>query len=507
MNKIACFNGSRFFGCEVFQPGSRTDDPDALLFFVPYLDKLPLPRNRTNIWGILHNESPTTKVLFMYEETLNLFNFSATVSRYSDVPLPLMPLRGLEYVTSARYFVSTSMKNYMLTEFAPVMYLQSNCDTSTERDAYVEELMKYIQIDSYGYCLNNKELSWIKRGTSYDIYDDKLMNFIAKYKFVVAIENGVCNDYISEKLWRAIEVGVVPIYYGSPLIRDWLPNNKSAILLEDYPTPKLLSQHLHYLLQNDTAYEEYLEHKTKKLISNEKLIEELTARPYQTDFEAATNKFECFICEKLHTKDSNSVNIVTKKHYNCPLPSSALTLAVNPANDWLQRLDEAKAVIDELYEDIRKAYVNTVDQKRFAINLQIGPETDPRDDIALHVNFNFAEMHVIRNSLEGGEWGMCESYGGMPLEQGAPFDITIVCEIECFRVECNGYHFCDFVHRVPGLIGYIAIDGDVVIHMFGVDNLDHPASGATTDPAGYPVCPNIERQSSAAAARGPPRSV
>lgn len=50
------------------------------------------------------------------------------------------------------------MKNERLDKLAPVLYLQSSCDTPIDRDKYVQELMKYVKIDSYGVCLNNKEI-------------------------------------------------------------------------------------------------------------------------------------------------------------------------------------------------------------------------------------------------------------------------------------------------------------------------------------------------------------
>ena len=46
----------------------------------------------------------------------------------------------------------------------------------------------------------------------------------ARYKFVVAVENAVCPDYVTEKLWRALEVGAVPIYHGAPNVREILPH-------------------------------------------------------------------------------------------------------------------------------------------------------------------------------------------------------------------------------------------------------------------------------------------
>ena len=37
---------------------------------------------------------------------------------------------------------------------------------------------------------------------------------ISKYKFMLTLENAVCPDYITEKLWRALQLGVIPIYLG-----------------------------------------------------------------------------------------------------------------------------------------------------------------------------------------------------------------------------------------------------------------------------------------------------
>lgn len=42
--------------------------------------------------------------------------------------------------------------------------------------------------------------------------------FITRYKFVIAYENSVCTDYITEKIWRPLALGIVPIYFGAPNI-------------------------------------------------------------------------------------------------------------------------------------------------------------------------------------------------------------------------------------------------------------------------------------------------
>ncbi|XP_049884477.1 alpha-(1,3)-fucosyltransferase B-like [Pectinophora gossypiella] len=363
--RITCTSGLSTFVCEVFKLQTAPENPNAYLFYGPDVHYFPLPRNSSVLWGLLHDESPANRLEFVYEEGLRLFNFSSTFSRFSDVPMPLMKSRGLDALTSRKYFIKTPDKNAALSDIAPVIYMQSDCYSMSERDAYVAQLMGYISIDSYGECLRNKVLPLgdiYKGAPNYlqHLYEDDLLNFISRYKFMIALENAVCNDYVTEKLWRALEVGVVPIYYGSPLIRDWLPNNKSAILLEDFPTPELLNQHLHYLLKNDTAYEEYLEHKTLGRISNQKLLDDMKARSYQIDLAGTAFKFECLICEKLYNNE-NAVNMVTKKHYDCPMgPFSDLAQVPNHTRTWKRLYDDAKYNVHSLVKEID----NPVDGRR-----------------------------------------------------------------------------------------------------------------------------------------------
>lgn len=317
------------------------------------LEKLPLPRQYQNIiWSLFHEESPKNLPEASHAELISLFNYSCTFSRHSDFPIPLQGMIGsLNDIVSKQYFVETATKNSLLNKISPIIYLQSDCNSTTERDEYVKKLMEFISVDSYGLCLKNKELPLkFKVNFLNRLADGEILKFVARYKFVIAIENGVCDDYITEKLWRAILVGSVPIYFGSPTVRDWLPNDKSAILLEDYPTPELLSEHLNKLMLNDNLYEEYLEHKTKGIISNNRLFTEAKERPFQTNFQDIFEKFECFICKKLHDMKKKSIKgSVNKSHYNCPKPVSALTLKVNPNSIWVAMYEESKRRAKTVY--------------------------------------------------------------------------------------------------------------------------------------------------------------
>jgi alpha-1,3-fucosyltransferase 10 len=50
------------------------------------------------------------------------------------------------------------------------------------------------------------------------MHHDDFWQLLSKYKFAIAFENAVCEDYITEKLWRPLILGTIPIYYGSPSV-------------------------------------------------------------------------------------------------------------------------------------------------------------------------------------------------------------------------------------------------------------------------------------------------
>ena len=100
---------------------------------------------------------------------------------------------------------------------------------------------------------------------------------MAKYKFIISIENAVCEDYVTEKLWRTLKVGAVPIYLGASNIEEYLPNKKSAVLVKNFNSVEDVANHVKLLHSDETLYKSYLSHKlahnrdTSSLITNQLL--------------------------------------------------------------------------------------------------------------------------------------------------------------------------------------------------------------------------------------------
>lgn len=278
-----------------------------LIFFFLFLgtdfniESLPLPRKAHHDWALFHEESPKNNYKLFHKPVITLFNYTATFSRHSHLPLTTQYLESIDVLKSRRYLVPLPSKNNLRKKLAPLVYVQSDCDPPSDRDSYVRELMSYIEVDSYGECLRNKDLPQSLRNPA-AMDTDAFYKIIAQYKFILAFENAVCDDYITEKFWRPLKLGVVPVYYGSPSIKDWLPNNRSAILVSEFSHPKQLASYIRQLDYDDKQYEAYIQWKLKGEISNPRLLKALRERTWGVQDIHQDNyidAFECMVCNKV----------------------------------------------------------------------------------------------------------------------------------------------------------------------------------------------------------------
>lgn len=266
------------------------------------VESLPLPRQEHHHWALFHEESPKNNYKLFHEPVITLFNHTATFSRHSHLPLVTQYLESLDALTSHSHLVPLAKKNQLRAEgLAPVVYVQSDCDPPSDRDVYVAELMRYIPVDSYGQCLHNRDLPvHLRDSTAMD--EEGFYNVLARYKFILAFENAPCDDYITEKLWRPLKLGVIPVYYGASNVQQWLPSNRSAVVVNPDAPPKRLAEYLKRLDENDEEYLTYLEWKHKQEITNEGLVSEMKHRAWGVQDLTQSNyidAFECMVCSRV----------------------------------------------------------------------------------------------------------------------------------------------------------------------------------------------------------------
>ena len=247
------------------------------------------------------------------------------------------------------------------------MYVQGDCYTPSDRESYVKELMNQIEIDSYGRCLNNRKMPDDIDGF-HKLHSPEYYKFLAQYKFNIAFENAICNDYMTEKLFRPFEVGAVPIVLGSAVAKDWMPNKKSAIFVTDFKDPKELAQFLNYLNNNDEEYQKYLEYKNPDKITNRFLLKALEARPWRIQGEWDKMNFghrmyagfECHVCDRIYERQealrAHKLNpeqnppppprFANKMHLACPEPTVTMTTnrQTNKSVNFWEGFYEARAL-------------------------------------------------------------------------------------------------------------------------------------------------------------------
>lgn len=79
---------------------------------------LPIPRLNNVKWGLLHEESPRNNLMFVHEDALKLFNYSATFSRYSDVPLTIVDLPGINELSGFNYNnILVNFNTYFVSQY------------------------------------------------------------------------------------------------------------------------------------------------------------------------------------------------------------------------------------------------------------------------------------------------------------------------------------------------------------------------------------------------------
>ncbi|MFH4976205.1 hypothetical protein AB6A40_002914 [Gnathostoma spinigerum] len=139
-------------------------------------------------------------------------------------------------------------KNYLTSKIQPVAWFVSNCWTNSKRENLVKDLKEFISVDIYGQCFN---------GMICKQYDSCEAKIYKKYFFYLALENVVCKDYITEKLWdRGLSQVIVPIVLVRKVLQPYAPPH-SFIAFDDFASVEELAAYLKYLIKNTTAYLEY----------------------------------------------------------------------------------------------------------------------------------------------------------------------------------------------------------------------------------------------------------
>lgn len=251
---------------------------DVVVFNLPFLYRElegDLEKPEHQIWVAWSYESEVNYPWMFSDELKDIFDFWMTYHLDSDIVLPYY-----DYTFKEKLFTPPCEKTKDVCMFI------SSPVNSSHRLEYLSELMEYLPIDSYGSWRRNCVLDEDKG------YLTKL-DIIKQYKFTIAFENAISQDYVTEKFFEPLIAGSVPVYLGAPNIDRFSPGEHTFVDVKDYDSPRSLASEIMKCCQDRLKYDAFLEWKKKPLTAElKRLIEEQQIHAFIRMIMLAKNKIE-----------------------------------------------------------------------------------------------------------------------------------------------------------------------------------------------------------------------
>lgn len=252
------------------------DNVDVVIFHAPThqnrVSKSQLHKSygRKAMFAFLSMEQPNYATIMKdYKYLENTFDLMITYSLSSIYPNTNIPNMPITYYPSHILSVNEVLKPpvYSFKEKdgygtgVTVSLFTSNCKLAgaNERLKYIQELMQYIDIHSYGGCLNNRKEPDFPNDPAWPAIAQRRarkIKVLSHYRFYLAFENAPVDDYVSEKVFEGLFAGAIPVYRGAQSIHRFMPANDSFIDANNM-SPKELATLLKRLGSNEKEYEKY----------------------------------------------------------------------------------------------------------------------------------------------------------------------------------------------------------------------------------------------------------
>ena len=287
------FGSERFKNCSVSQCEATSNrsllNSSDVIFINPRVlgvhvaSHLPKYRNPHQVWLLNTYESPKS---YSIPKLLHgLFNATYTYKLTSDVKMTRWTVEDGGQVGGMG---NATMVQPNGQPKKLVAWVVSACKSRNQREKYVEMLQNYIQVDIYGEC--GKLKCPEDKSKSRFTRDNPCHTMIASmYLFYLAFENSSCEDYVTEKVLRTLQLGIIPIVYGRAKYKRIMPPH-SFIDIQDFHSVKDLAEYLKLLSQNPKLYESYFE--------------------WKLNYHLGSMVNACHACEALHNLQSKLPQVV-----------------------------------------------------------------------------------------------------------------------------------------------------------------------------------------------------
>lgn len=250
-------------GVEFTEDRRRIDLADAVVFHIPSLERLFLTRKRPRqLWVAWSMECAAHYRRLRTAWFMRRFDLSMTYRQSADVMTSYIPTVFLRQTLPP---VQAGSHQHLLCSFI------SGTHDRSGRNRYLDQLGRHLEVHRYG------------RQGDRVIADDQghasKLRIAGRYKFTLAFENAVADDYVTEKLYDPLLAGSVPVYLGAANVGRFAPTEGCYIDVADFSGPADLADYLRRLDQDAQALAYYLDWRSRPLSPHFKALCERNRRP------------------------------------------------------------------------------------------------------------------------------------------------------------------------------------------------------------------------------------
>jgi len=197
---------------------------DAVWFHSPSIRDMPALADKRQPWVLMSMESEANYPGIASMAAEVRFDLFMTYRLDADIPCiyPNWHQYGdfLQWASGHEQPANGALASYIASN--PVAF----------RDECAMELMQSISVDSLGCCLNNRKIDEVVDSNGAQSAGESIFKVLPNYKFYLAFENSRATDYVTEKVFRALATGTVPVYLGASNVRDLMPDNLAVISVD-----------------------------------------------------------------------------------------------------------------------------------------------------------------------------------------------------------------------------------------------------------------------------------
>ena len=222
---------------------------DVVVFYLPDMPKeleYDLDKRQGQIWVAWLMEAEKNYPWIKDPQIMNMFDLWMGHQHGVDV---LYPYYQYDYIN---HFKQNGIDHKQNRVFKSIFDGRKDKDNRE----YLTELMNHIKIDTNSGLYNHIQFS--------EEYKIKL-NFYRRHKFVIAFEDAIETDYVTEKFYDPLVAGSVPIYLGAPNIEDFAPGDNCFVDVRKFEDPKSLANFINACYDDEQLYSKFFEWKNKPL--------------------------------------------------------------------------------------------------------------------------------------------------------------------------------------------------------------------------------------------------